>query len=82
MICVTSIGYRLEPEFLLKAPSQPGMRERIERAFNENRRVQARAKLRKMVMIFIQLQMWTFTAIGVQSTNVYPSIERQQVRVS
>jgi hypothetical protein len=45
MIRVASVGYGLEPGFLLKAPSQPGMRERIERAYNEGRRVQARAKL-------------------------------------
>ena len=45
MIRVATIGYELEPEFLLKAPSQPGMRERIERAFIENKRAQAQAKL-------------------------------------
>ena len=45
MIRVASISYGLEPEFLLKAPSQPGMRERIEHAFIENKRAQAKAKL-------------------------------------
>jgi hypothetical protein len=45
MICITSVGYGLEPEFLLKAPSQLGMREGIERAFDENRRAQARVEL-------------------------------------
>ena len=45
MIRVATIGYGLEPEFLLKAPSQPGMRERIDRAFIENKRAQAQAKL-------------------------------------
>lgn len=45
MIRVASIGYGLEPEFLLKAPSQPGTRERIERAFNEIKRAQTKAKL-------------------------------------
>ena len=45
MIRVARIGYGLEPEFILKAPSQPGMRERIERAFNENKRMQTKAKL-------------------------------------
>ncbi|KAF9647828.1 hypothetical protein BDM02DRAFT_3097512 [Thelephora ganbajun] len=45
MIRVASIGYGLEPEFLLKAPSQPGMRERVEYASNENKRAQAKAKL-------------------------------------
>jgi len=45
MIRVASIGYGLEPEFLVKAPSQPGMRERIERALNEGKRAQVKAKL-------------------------------------
>jgi len=45
MIRVAGIGYGLESEFLLKAPSQPGMRERIERAFNNHKTGQARAKL-------------------------------------
>jgi len=45
MIRVASIGYGLEPEFLLKAPSQPGMGERIGRAFNESKQAQAKAKL-------------------------------------
>ena len=45
MIRVASIGYGLEPEFLLKAPGQPGMRERVERAFNEDKRARAKAKL-------------------------------------
>lgn len=45
MVRVASIGYGLEPEFLLKAPSQPGMRERIVRAFNDHKTAQAKAKL-------------------------------------
>jgi hypothetical protein len=47
MIRVASIGYGLEPEFLLKAPSQPGMGERIERALveRERERVWVGAKL-------------------------------------
>ena len=45
MVRVAGIGYGLEPEFLLKAPSQPGMRERIERAFNDYKIAQAKAKL-------------------------------------
>lgn len=42
MIRVASIGYDLEPEFLLKAPGQPGMRERIEHALKENKRVKVK----------------------------------------
>jgi len=45
MVRVASIGYGLEPEFLLKAPSQPGMHERIKRAFNDYKTTQAKAKL-------------------------------------
>lgn len=45
MIRVASIGYGLKPEFLLKAPSQPGTRERIERAFGCRKRGQTKAKL-------------------------------------
>ena len=49
MIRVASIGYGLEPEFILKAPGQPGMRERIKRAlkraFDENKLAQVKAKL-------------------------------------
>ena len=45
MIRVASIGYGHEPEFLLKAPSQPGMRERIKRAFDDHKVRQAKAKL-------------------------------------
>jgi len=45
MIRVARIGYGLEPEFLLKAPSQPGMRERIERALNDHKTAQVKAKL-------------------------------------
>ena len=45
MIRVASIGYGLEPEFLLKAPSQPGMHERIERAVNDHKTGQAKSKL-------------------------------------
>jgi hypothetical protein len=45
MIRVAGIGYGLEPEFLLKAPSQPGMRERIELAFNGHGTGQTKAKL-------------------------------------
>ena len=45
MIRVASIGYGLEPEFTLKAPGQPGMRERIERAVRENKQAQVKAKL-------------------------------------
>jgi hypothetical protein len=46
MIRVASIGYGLEPEFLLKAPSQPGMGERIERALRgKKERVRVRTKL-------------------------------------
>jgi len=45
MIRVASIGYSLEPEFLLKAPNQPGMRERIEYALKGNDRAQAKTKL-------------------------------------
>jgi hypothetical protein len=42
VIRVASIGYGLEPEFLLKAPGQPGMRERIEHALRENKRAKAK----------------------------------------
>ena len=45
MIRVANIGYGLEPEFLLKAPNQPGMLERVERALDEGKRGQVRAKL-------------------------------------
>lgn len=45
MIRVASIGYGIEPEFLLKALSQPGMRERIERAFNDHKAAHVKAKL-------------------------------------
>ena len=45
MIRVAQIGYGLEPEFLLKAPSQPSMRERIERALNGYKTAQVKAKL-------------------------------------
>lgn len=45
MIRVATIGYGLEPEFLLKAPGQPGMRERTEHVLREDNRAQVRAKL-------------------------------------
>jgi len=45
MIRVASIGYGLDPEFLLRAPGQPRMRERIERAFKQNEQARAMAKL-------------------------------------
>ena len=45
MIRVASIGYGLEPEFLLKAPGQPGTREKIELALRKNRRAHVKAKL-------------------------------------
>lgn len=45
MIRVARIGYGLEPEFLLKAPRQPSMRERIERALNDRKMGQVKAKL-------------------------------------
>jgi len=45
MIRVASIGYGLEPEFLLKAPGQPGMRERIERVLREGKRGRIQARL-------------------------------------
>ena len=45
MIRVSSIGYGLKPEFLLKAPNQSGSHERIERAFNDRKRGQTKAKL-------------------------------------
>jgi len=45
MIRVASVGYGLEPDFLVKAPTQPGMRERIERAVNDYKKTQAKAKL-------------------------------------
>lgn len=44
MIRVASIGYGLRPEFVLKAPGQPGMRERIEYAIRRGR-AEAKAKL-------------------------------------
>ena len=45
MIRVASIGYGLKPEFILKAPSQPGIRERIECAFDGRKRGHTKAKL-------------------------------------
>lgn len=45
MIRVASVGYGLEPSFLLKAPGQPAMRERIEHALRRGKRAQAKAKL-------------------------------------
>lgn len=45
MIRVARIGYGLEPEFLLKTPGQPGMRERIGHALREGNRAQVKAKL-------------------------------------
>lgn len=45
MIRVASIGYGLEPEFVLKAPGQPRTRERIEYALRRGKPAQAKAKL-------------------------------------